>query len=1044
MVSEEVLESLPPSVQEVIAAGGQTGGVIVSGGGATTSIEQVLAQQAQATAIPVTGTIQERVKAARPLSAAEIFSPAARERFGITTPREGGLRVEARGRQIVRTPLGEIKAPVSATVRPRFAAELQRQAAREAERRAREDRPIFIGGAVTRTGTGDQLVAVPGRDIPTARRATFSTLTSPEKSAFFTQVIKRKTDVRGVEDVESILRRRSIELADRVGTLGIRDEVLPQPTEKEAFITGLKEVPKFILSATKGVGKFFFAPTFGAPPPKIEIGQSRILQVKGNILTDPDIRAAGLILGITVLPPLAKRIVFAGAVGERVQRITGAIGAERAREVGGLVSIVGTVGLIKAAGKTIPAFATRKVGGVREILIRTKGEPAKFEFIRPSGKGLRVGFLPPSFITPPTGAIIPTGTALTTTTGVGALLTAAAFRGLGAEQIAIPTTTGRVNIQSLGIQRRGRALVLVSNVDGRIVLGTPDVSTELQKLVIGQEIKPGSAIETKIIRTALQKAQGVTVQGREAIIPAQQIIRATRTVQSRFITGLPVQTERLPPIGTEAILNVAREEGAVVFGSFSRAAQLLGTAPVPKDIDVRIVDGTPADIKRIQQKAIDRLNALGFEAKAKGLDGVAVNIDGQFVKVAEFKTEGFGEGEQVPAQVLGFEKFGKPIIVDKTTVSPLAEELRGTLQGFIRVRRTEEGLTISPPERRAKDIPAAFLAAETLAASRFFPSFTLRPAIAKLRSLFPEAAELEPRIILADFGKGLPIVSPTGIVSPRTAFSPLAARPSPGVSPAISPTQISPTPSPTPSPRPSPAPSPAPSPFSPAASPFASPTGSPLGAISPRTAFSAVSPSPAAVSSPLLSPFGSPSPSSSSPASPISPVSPKSPISPSPRPSEISPRPPPPPPRRKFTPKQRKRLRAVLAKLEQGYIAKVKNPIRKGVKRAKQRRGFTTINNKPQTKAQATNKLLRTLDNFSNQTGKLVKKGRVRPSNVRVDRFLLSKFRQPRGMSNTYIEKRAFAIDSFQEKREIPFKAAKLRRAGAFKLKKSKDNTLFA
>lgn len=123
----------------------------------------------------------------------------------------------------------------------------------------------------------------------------------------------------------------------------------------------------------------------------------------------------------------------------------------------------------------------------------------------------------------------------------------------------------------------------------------------------------------------------------------------------------------------------------------------------------------------------------------------------------------------------------------------------------------------------------------------------------------------------------------------------------------------------------------------------------------------------------------------------------------------------------------------------QGYNVLVKNPLLKvGKKRIS--RGFSKANVKPLPKAAATNLGAKIVDKFSNRSftikrsGNLVKKARRQVLNTR----LLSKFRTSKKDSRIFVEKSMFAIDSFQEKKSIPFRAQKLRKLGLIKSKPRK------
>ena len=491
-------------------------------------------------------------------------------------------------------------------------------------------------------------------------------------------------------------------------------------------------------------------------------------------------------------------------------------------------------------------------------------------------------------------------------------LVGAGLKFVKVRKITIPSSKGEKIIRTLGVEtKRGRAAPLISIRDGRIKFGRVDITRELRGLPEGFEIKPGSALETRIIKDSLRSIKGkaITPRAREAIPIAQRIIRKTQKTKSSFIGELPKRTERLNEAGTKILYDIAREERGLIFGSGSRKAQQFGLkrGMVVRDIDIRIEKGTPIRIAAIRDKTVTRLRGAGFEARPKGIDGVEVKVKGVWKKVVEFKTEGFGSGETVPANVLGFDKFGKPIKISGIQASSLAEELRGVTQGVIRVRKKKGIIDIFPPEGRLKDVQAVVESASTLRESQFLPRIGLKQDIQEFRALFPEAVfTVNGKELVASFRNipsavsaiPSPRISPFGITSlaiiPTVSAIPSPTPvPSPIVSPGVlsfqSSTFVSPRPSPAPSPTPSPVPSAIPSP---APSALVSPTPSPRPRPSPFVPSPFIpSPRPSPRPSPPVSPRPSPPPSPISPApSPfISPI-------PSPVPSPISPFTPPPSP----------------------------------------------------------------------------------------------------------------------------------------------------
>ena len=454
--------------------------------------------------------------------------------------------------------------------------------------------------------------------------------------------------------------------------------------------------------------------------------------------------------------------------------------------------------------------------------------------------------------------------------------------------IEIPTPKGTAEIKVFGIAAGTRALPLVTRTPRGLKLGRVDISPELTQLKPGADIKIGGPLETALIKRGLEKAPGTTKVGLEAIAPARRILIKTRRTRAKAI-GLPTQTERLGPKATKIVLGIAKEEQAVVFGSFARKAQD-PAGRLPRDIDIRVDKATGPDIQRITETTLGRLRRGGEVVRLRGdTPGVIEVKRGKvFEKAVEFKgKEPLIEGEKVPEQILGLQKVGKPIKVADQQFTSLSEELRGVTQGVIRVKKTPEGrLTIGPPPKRVKDIGSLLQTGKTLAGARLVRSKLLEKDIFKLEELFGRKKTISPPetlVRLADFGPSrrprvgggriaVSPVSPVSKVSPRAGISPVSPRPSPRPSPSISISpRISPSVSPVRSVSPSISPSPRPS-ISPVISP--SPSKSPIGkSISPF-------PSPSPRPSPSISISPRPSLSISPSISPGPSISPTLPISP--------------------------------------------------------------------------------------------------------------------------------------------------------------------
>lgn len=438
---------------------------------------------------------------------------------------------------------------------------------------------------------------------------------------------------------------------------------------------------------------------------------------------------------------------------------------------------------------------------------------------------------------------------------------------LTATRIAIETEAGTQKIVSFGVKAGARAKPIVTLTDESVMLGLrPDVSGTISKLKAGVDLKPASALETEIVKQSLTRLGAERV---EAIGVGQTIIRKTKGVKSSFIDPKFVRelsTERLTAPATQAVLKLAKEEKGVVFGSGARRVQVPEKISTfkPRDIDIELPVTSPEAILKVQEKAVVRLKKLGVDARiSKDIEGaVEVKVGKEYMKAVEFKARGVDllETEIVPEKVLGFKKEARKVKIGGQKFTRLEQELRGVMQGVVRVRKVEGKLQISPPPKRVKDIASVKIAAETLRQSRFIPSKKLDVAITKFSQLFRVPKEgVGARIPLADFTPRR-IKFPEGqspfIISPRTGVSPVSVR---SVSASVSPKIPSPTVSV------STFPSVSTSGFF-KVSPFLSPKISPSPKVSP---FISPSVSVSPKGSPYISPSPSPSPFEAPPITPF-------------------------------------------------------------------------------------------------------------------------------------------------------------------------------
>jgi len=318
--------------------------------------------------------------------------------------------------------------------------------------------------------------------------------------------------------------------------------------------------------------------------------------------------------------------------------------------------------------------------------------------------------------------------------------------------ITIPTEGGEVTGKVLAVEAGTKSVPLGSKIGAKALRFGAEITEEVKAFKEGTDFKPGTPTETQLYADALKKVQdaGTPIQvarREEAIQVGQTILKKTKGTQSKFISEAPLTTERLSQEGVQALLTVAQKEGAsgsITFGSLSRRQQIPSSISrfQPRDVDIRLPDASPTALDRVIPNAVRSLEEVGYSSARRGRDkagipdetievkfakakpgetkfkAVAANQPGVYVKVAEFKGKGLATesatAEAVPDFVLGLPKEGEPIEINNRLTTPLDEELRGVMQGTVRVTKKDGIIDVYPPPKRQKDIGSTVISAETL------------------------------------------------------------------------------------------------------------------------------------------------------------------------------------------------------------------------------------------------------------------------------------------------------------------------------------------
>lgn len=94
---------------------------------------------------------------------------------------------------------------------------------------------------------------------------------------------------------------------------------------------------EIISSVGRGIGKFFYAPNYGGTAPIIDLGQDKILRVKGPLFMDPDVQSVGILAASTISPWIARPVgLYVGYTG--IKRFI-AEGATKEEKLKGVLDI---------------------------------------------------------------------------------------------------------------------------------------------------------------------------------------------------------------------------------------------------------------------------------------------------------------------------------------------------------------------------------------------------------------------------------------------------------------------------------------------------------------------------------------------------------------------------------------------------------------------------------------------------------------------------------------------------------------------------------
>ena len=798
--------------------------------------------------------------------------------------------------------------------------------------------------------------------------------------------VKKEKELRDIplEDFPSIFKTKVKEFflgPEDTGEPPTPEELILQvQKERRGFAQRVLDVPiGFVKDVFVGGGKSIFGPNIPgfADKPLIDIGQTKIFKTKGPLTQDPQFQTFATVVGLSFISgtsPFAAKFLKTARITLGTAFAAAAIKRKEDRP--------------ELLGTSLLLFSPEIIKAIKPITFKVpvkKEAPVINEFIELSKQGGGVfgvgGKVTTVFQAPVTGA----DTGLTTKT---------LFRGFGIEAFT-------------------RAFIVGGFKGLKPVFGTPklDVTVAEAPFIVQ---RPG---ETKILLKSLP-----TPELREQLGLGIDIIRKTRLTKSKFIRKKFIEESKtLSQKGVKEVLKFAKEQKAEVFGSFAAKQQLpVDLRRVTADIDLKF-DKSQERTEELARRLMERLLMQGENVRISQKDPTVIVTDTPegIVTAVDLKSRTPPESQLLASDIagtkaLGFSLIRRPIKIQKVKVSPLGREAVAKAASIFTLRPGED-LFFGPKEKRIRDIPDFFNIEEALIRSKAFGKERLFAKLEKLKLTFDEEVfeEIpEPTKVKIPLEDEEPLVrrSPFGaisfgglqtFISPFTSTTLAKAITSPAIAKSLSVSVVPPSIFPK---------------------SIVPPSVTPPSVVPPSITLPSVGPpsitppsiTPPSITPPSISP-PSISPPSITPPS-ISPPSPSISISPSLF-LGLGPRP----------------------KKAQGYDVFVKRKqlkIRKGKFKS---RGFLKANKKPITKNVALNRGGKLVDKFTNRTFEIKKvKGKPVPSTERLDRKLAAKFRpsKTKGKKGLRVEKSKFAIDSIEEKKGIPLRAAELRRLGLLETKK--------
>lgn len=284
------------------------------------------------------------------------------------------------------------------------------------------------------------------------------------------------------------------------------------------------------------------------------------------------------------------------------------------------------------------------------------------------------------------------------------------------QSVDLPTKSGSKTFYK-GLTVAEKPIVGVS--EGKLTLGKPKITGET---VAFEKFIPETKLETTIARDVAAQKYTPTELAKFDI--GLRLIEETRTVRSKYKNPFPSETKTLSPRGVQEVIKFAKQEDALLYGSFTADAQLPSGAlakgrgtpagkPTIGDIDLQLKVG-PEIAKLRAAELTSNLQSIGEPVRlSKSKPTLIETRTGHHAVDIHAITESLDA--DIPTEgALGYKFYQKPEKIQGVEAMRLGEFGHRKGASVYTFRKS----SFAPEPHRMKDIPDFFTSQEYLLRSK--------------------------------------------------------------------------------------------------------------------------------------------------------------------------------------------------------------------------------------------------------------------------------------------------------------------------------------